>query len=226
MFADFDGTLSPIVTDYNAAAPLPEVPALLENLSARYARVAVVSGRPLSYLARHLAGAGRTELVGVYGLDRSSGEAPPDAERWRAVIEAAAAAAEQQAPEGVIVERKGLAVTLHYRHAPDQSGWVEQFAGGHPDLAAHPGKMSVELRPPVPTDKGTVVEELSRGLAAVCFIGDDRGDLPAFEVLARMTDKDTLAVAVDGAETPPELKEAAGLVVDGPAGVVEFLRGL
>jgi trehalose 6-phosphate phosphatase len=188
--------------------------------------VAVISGRPLSYLVHHLAGAGRTELVGVYGLDRSSGDSSPGTELWRPRIEAAAADAEHHAPDGVVVERKGLAVTLHYRHAPDHRGWVEQFAGGQPDLVAHPGKMSVELRPPVPTDKGTVVGELSRGLEAVCFIGDDRGDLPAFEALARMTDRDTLAVAVDGPETPPELKDRADLVVNGPPGVVEFLKGL
>lgn len=192
----------------------------------RYKRVAVISGRPLSYLSHHLEGAGRTELIGVYGLDRSSGETNPDAERSRDDIESAAAAAEEQAPQGVVVERKGLAVTLHYRHEPDQRQWVERFAGGWPDLVAHPGKMSIELRPPVATDKGTVVEELSGGLDAVCFIGDDRGDLPAFAALARMPDKDTLAVAVDGTETPPELKNAADLVVDGPAGVVEFLRRL
>ncbi len=46
--------------------------------------------------------------------------------------------------------------------------------------------MSWELRPPVPTDKGTVVTELAAGLAAVCFVGDDTGDLPAFEALRRL----------------------------------------
>ncbi len=40
--------------------------------------------------------------------------------------------------------------------------------------------MSVELRPPVKTDKGTVVDELASGLGAACFFGDDLGDLPAF----------------------------------------------
>ena len=80
--------------------------------------------------------------------------------------------------------------------------------------------MSWELRPPVPTDKGTVVAGLAAGLRAVCFVGDDTGDLPAFGVLGQLRagGVDTLAVAVGGPETPPEVLAAADLVVDGPAG--------
>jgi trehalose 6-phosphate phosphatase len=226
VFVDFDGTLAPIVEDYEVARPGPEAPGVLKSLADRYARVAVISGRPLAYLTRHLADTGRTELIGIYGLERSNQPHPPEAERWRRALDEAAEAAEAQAPDGVVIERKGLAVTLHYRAAPQHQVWVERFAGTASGLMAHPGKMSVELRPPVETDKGTVVTELSRGLRAVCFVGDDRGDLPAFAALARMTDKDTLAVAVDGPETPAELTTAADLVVDGPEGVLAFLRGL
>jgi trehalose 6-phosphate phosphatase len=226
VFVDFDGTLAPIVEDYDAARPHPDAPGVLQSLADRYARVAVISGRPLAYLARHLAGAGRTELIGVYGLERSDRPNPAEVERWRRVLEDEAKAAETQAPEGVVVERKGLAVTLHYRTGPQHQGWVERFASAAEGLVAHPGKMSIELRPPVETDKGTVVAELSEGLAAVCFVGDDRGDLPAFAALARMAAKDTLTVAVDGPETPAELKAAAQLIVPGPEGVLAFLRGL
>jgi trehalose 6-phosphate phosphatase len=226
VFVDFDGTLAPIVEDYDAARPDPEAPGVLGSLADRYARVAVVSGRPLAYLTEHLAGAGRTELIGIYGLERSDQPNPPAVERWRQVLEDEAEAAESGAPEGVVVERKGLAVTLHYRAAPQHRDWVEQFGRAAHGLVAHPGKMSLELRPPVETDKGTVVAELSEGLAAVCFIGDDRGDLPAFAALAHMADKDTLSVAVDGPETPAELKAAAQLIVDGPVGALAFLRSL
>jgi trehalose 6-phosphate phosphatase len=226
VFVDFDGTLAPIVEDYESARPLPEAPTVLKSLADRYARVAVISGRPLSYLTHRLAGAGRTELIGVYGFERSDQPSAPEIERWRRVLEQEAEAAEAHAPDGVVVERKGLALTLHYRAAPRHRGWVEDFVRAAPDLVAHPGKMSVELRPPVETDKGTVVAELSEGLNAVCFVGDDRGDLPAFASLARMADKETLTVAVDGPETPDELKAAAQLIVDGPQGALEFLRSL
>ncbi len=236
MLVDFDGTLAPIVTDFDQAEPLPGAADLLGELAERYARVAVISGRPLTYLARHLRGAGRTELVGLYGLERSRGAAGPRqdleaAAPWREAVAAAAGDGESSAPPGVVVEQKGLAVTLHYRTAPQTAGWVERFAAGQVEargLVAHPGKMSVELRPPVETDKGTVVSEMSAGLAAVCFVGDDQGDLPAFHELARLRESgvSTLAVAVASPETPPALIAASDVTVDGPLGAMEFLRRL
>jgi trehalose 6-phosphate phosphatase len=228
---DFDGTLAPIVVDYQSAQPLPEAASLLRRLAGRYARVAVISGRPLAYLAEHLPGAGGTELIGLYGLERSGRPPTPAVEKWRAAAATVARVARAEAPDGVVIESKGLAVTLHYRTAPEHQVWVERFAGGQAaqtGLVAHPGKMSVELRPDVRTDKGTVVAELSENLDAVCFIGDDRGDLPAFAVLERLRagGVETLAVAVDGPETPTDLKSAADLVVDGPGAVMDLLSRL
>jgi trehalose 6-phosphate phosphatase len=88
--------------------------------------------------------------------------------------------------------------------------------------------MSVELRPPVETDKGTVVSDVGAGLEAVCFVGDDHGDMPAFDRLSRLREAgvSTLAVAVASPETPAALLAAADLIVDGPAGVLEFLHQL
>ena len=64
---DFDGTLAPIVDDPIEARPLPGAVGLLEHLAARFAAVAVISGRPVAYLARHLA-APRVRCLGLYGL--------------------------------------------------------------------------------------------------------------------------------------------------------------
>lgn len=205
----------------------------------------MISGRPVAYLAEHLAGAGDTELVGLYGLERLVGgstsvQVDPSAEGWVDTVAAVAAEAERRVADdpvdlrGVVVERKGLTVTLHYRRAPTLSGWLEAFAEEQSratGLVAHPGKMSVELRPPVPSDKGTVVTALAEGLSAVCYVGDDTGDLPAFEALEVLREQglSTLAVAVRsgiGDETPPAVLAAADLVVEGPEGVVELLRRL
>jgi trehalose 6-phosphate phosphatase len=190
----------------------------------------------VAYLTSHLAGAGATELVGLYGMERAAAgtgsvAASPAASRWGPALAAAAEEAEAAAPRGVIVERKGLATTLHYRQAPEHAAWADQFAARQVrgrGLAAHPGKMSVELRPPVPTDKGTVVAELAAGLDAVCFVGDDMGDLPAFSQLARLRTVGvaTLAVAVAADETPPQVLAAADLTVDGPPGVARLLDSL
>jgi trehalose 6-phosphate phosphatase len=236
VFTDFDGTLAPIVDDPDRARPLPGTTEVLRTLAARYATVAVVSGRPLAYLTEHLPGTGETSLIGLYGLERGHGdpiliEEAPAARSWHTAVDAAAGAAEDAAPAALLVERKGLAVTLHYRQAPDLAGWAADFAAAQEaatGLVAHRGKMSVELRPPVATDKGTVVDELASGLSAACFIGDDLGDLPAFAALGRLRALGavTLAVAVSGSETPAELIAAADLVVDGPPGALLLLRSL
>jgi trehalose 6-phosphate phosphatase len=233
VFLDFDGTLAPIVDDFDQAEAYPGTARRLARMASRFALVAVVSGRPVAYLLSRLAGAGATELVGLYGMERTEAgtgtiNVSAAALSWRPALAAAAEEAEAAAPRGVVVERKGLATTLHYRHAPDQAGWADEFAAGQVGrrgLAAHPGKMSVELRPPVATDKGTVVAELAAGLGAVCFVGDDVGDLPAFSELARLRTAGvaTLAVAVEAGETPRQLVAAADLTVDGPAGVAILL---
>ncbi len=129
------------------------------------------------------------------------------------------------------VERKGLTVALHYRSDPDRESAVVALAGElatRYGLAAHGGKMSVELRPRVKVDKGTVLRELSSGLAAVAFAGDDLGDLPAFAALNRLRQAGVaiLSVASAGPETPPEVVAAADLAVDGPDGVLAVLRQL
>ncbi len=195
-----------------------------------------MSGRPVAYLMSRLAGAGATELVGLYGMERVAGgtdtvNVSTAASAWRPALAAAADEAEAAAPQGVIVERKGLATTLHYRQAPEHAPWAADFAAAQVSrlgLVVHPGKMSVELRPPVATDKGTVVAELATGLDAVCFVGDDVGDLPAFSELARLRTLGvaTLAVAVDAGETPRQLIAAADLAVDGPVGVARLLDSL
>jgi len=243
VLTDFDGTLAPIVGDPAAAQPLPEVPEVLHRLARRYARVAVVSGRPAAFLARHLCLAGRGEdeqsgllAVGLYGLETADGDqvrCHPAAEEWRPVVAATADLAEEQAQSGIVVERKGLSVTLHYRGVPDAEEWcrrwvVEQAA--RTGLVVHPARMSEELRPPVPVDKGTVVAGLAAGLEAVCFLGDDRGDLPAFDALdefeRRTAAFTAVRVAVRSAEAPGELLERADLVVDDPSGALSLLRSL
>ena len=87
---DFDGTLSPIVDDPRAARPLPGVPDLLGRLARRLGLVAVISGRPVSFLESELASPAGVRLVGLYGLEQigAGGQrtVAPDAAPWEAVI--------------------------------------------------------------------------------------------------------------------------------------------
>jgi trehalose 6-phosphate phosphatase len=132
----------------------------------------------------------------------------------------------------MVVEAKRASLTLHYRRHPDLSGHIEQVARQVADesgLSVRPAKMSVELHPPVDHDKGTVLEGLAADATGpVVFLGDDVGDLPAFDALDRLAarGRTTLRVAVAGAETAPDVLARADLVVAGPADAVALLQDL
>lgn len=232
VFTDFDGTLSPIVTDPATAAPVPGVPDLLAALAGRYSVVAVISGRPVSFLAEHLPPS--VLAVGLYGLEtRRDGvvEIDPVAEPWRPVIVDAVARARAGAPPEVLVEPKGLSVSLHYRTAPQLEGRVVALAdevARATGLVARPAKRSVELQPPVDRDKGTVLRGLAAGLSAGCYLGDDLGDVAAFTALDQLAAQGfhAVKVAVRGEEAPPALVDAADVVVDSPEGAADLLRTL
>src|SRR5205085_5750603 len=100
VFADFDGTLAPIVDDPATARPLAGAAEALEALAGSYARVHVISGRPGSFLADHLGGRGLA-LTGLYGLEvvTPDGVRPvAGAKRWRSVVEEVASRAEAELP--------------------------------------------------------------------------------------------------------------------------------
>jgi len=236
VFLDFDGTLSPIVDDPSLARPLEGVPALLAQLGSRFGVVAVVSGRPAAFLGEHLGRPAGVRLIGLYGLEEVGQVAGPTVDpaavaRWVPVMAASAEAAEASAPAGVSVERKPAGFTLNFRHAPAEEGWVRRFAEDQRDgtgAVLQPGRMSIELRPAIDTDKGTVVAALVRGCTAACCFGDDLGDLPAFEVLGALAAEGlpVARVAVVDGESPAAVAAAADLVVAGPRGALELLGAL
>jgi trehalose 6-phosphate phosphatase len=211
------------------------VPAILARLAERFAAVAVVSGRPVTFLAERLAAAGPSiRLFGVYGLEWMEGgrvRVAPEAEPWLGRAAEVVAAALGQAPPGVGVEAKGAAVAIHWRQAPEAAGWARDFArdwAARTGLVFQPGRFALDLRPPLTIDKGRVVESVAAGASAACFAGDDAGDLPAFAALDRLArgGMTVVKMAVADDESPPELVAAADLVVAGPAEAVALLGRL
>ena len=242
--SDFDGTLSPIVDRPGDARPLDGTAELLVALSRRFKTVAVVSGRPVSFLVEHLTGrasvpgtGGASPLfVGLYGLEVATADGrivpDPEAEGWRPVIDEVVDRLRAGAPVGTLVESKGLAVTVHWRTAPAAASWASAAVGDEAErtgLVPHPGRCSLELRPPLAIDKGSVTERLLQGCSAGCYLGDDLGDLPAFAALAHAATVGgtvTVAVAVADDESAPAVLEAADLVLDGPVEAFAALRWL
>jgi trehalose 6-phosphate phosphatase len=235
LLTDFDGTLAPIVEDPYAARPLPGAVEVLAHLAARLRTVGVVSGRPAAWL-HGIVGDGVT-ISGLYGLElvaAGSGghvDVSAEVERWRAVVDAVAYEARASAPPGVLVEHKGLALTIHLRRAAAEEDWVSTFcaeAAARTGLQIHTAKMSLELRPPVMADKGTVVRSLAEGATAVAYLGDDVGDLPAFAALDALAASGvtTLKVAVGGPELDRRVADAAHVVLAGPEACLGLLVDL
>jgi trehalose 6-phosphate phosphatase len=232
LLCDFDGTLSDIVAVPEEARPVERAAAALTALAPRLGRVAVISGRPVSFLEPLFPAA--VTLVGLYGLERRVAgrrRDHADAERWRPVVADVVTALTHRLPAGAQVEDKGLSLTVHYRGAPERESQVADLVteqSRRSGLDVRPAKMSFELHPPIDLDKGTTVAELARGLRVVAYIGDDVGDLPAFDALDRLADAGTatVAIAVAGAEPVAALVERADCVLDDPTGAADLLDRL
>jgi trehalose 6-phosphate phosphatase len=238
---DFDGTLAPIVDDPDAARPLPGMVKLLGPLAARFAAVALISGRPVGFLVEHAAAPG-VRYLGLYGLQEiRDGQVwvDPRLEAARPAVVAAEQGLRECAAvrdSGAYLEDKEYAVAVHTRRVPDPGRWTGPIDRAAREIAARhglevvPGKLVWELRPAVPSDKGDAVRRVvaDSGARAVVVVGDDLGDLPAFAAAAQMTVEgaDVLRVVVRSAEAPPALLADADLIVDGPPGLREFLTRL
>jgi trehalose 6-phosphate phosphatase len=236
---DFDGTLSPIVPDPEAARPLEGVVELLGPLAERFAAVALVSGRPAGFLAEHAAAPG-VRYLGLYGLEEIRDgrvRVDPRLGAGRPAVQAARRdLADHPAvrDSGAFLEDKRYAVAAHTRRVADPGRWAGPISEAAREVADRygleivPGKLVWELRPAVPSDKGDAVRQVvaSSGARSVVVAGDDLGDLAAFAAAAQLAAEggDALRVAVASAEAPGRLLAEADLVADGPPGLRDFLR--
>ncbi|MEO0492267.1 MAG: trehalose-phosphatase [Actinomycetota bacterium] len=231
LFLDFDGTLSDIAPTPEGAVPRAGVPELLLELQAGLGRVAIVSGRPVAYLAPHIPDP--VDIVGLYGLEwRHNGvhHTLHEAEEWRPLIRELVDEAKERFGVAA-VEPKGLSLTIHYRSDADlaapMQAWIREVAE-RTGADGRSAKHSFEVHPPIHRDKGTAVIELAADLDPVAYVGDDLGDLPAYDGLDVLATRGvaTVRVAVASDEAPPILLNRADHVVDGPAGAQALLEEL
>jgi trehalose 6-phosphate phosphatase len=131
---------------------------------------------------------------------------------------------------GVLVEDKGPIIAIHYRNAPSESeaiAAIEAAIERSPasrEFVRHGARKVIELRPPLPLNKGTAATTLiaRASPASVICIGDDLTDLDMFAAV-RVSGLPSAVVAVTN-EEQPEVLEAADFFVRGVGGVERLLE--
>jgi trehalose 6-phosphate phosphatase len=244
VFCDIDGTLAPIVPRPEQAHVREEISRLLSRLGRRYGCVACVSGRPVAE-ARRLVGVGSIAYAGSHGAEllRAGEKRPtlvPAFASWEGRVRRFVGARENIHELRLLrirVEDKGPIKAFHWRDVPDEGAAETWLTGVAQEAQAegfdiHWGRKVLEIRPPVPIDKGQAVQTLveSSGVRAALFGGDDVTDLDAFDALDRLTAAGTLdtavRVGVRSPEGPAAIVERADVVVEGVGGMVAVLAAL
>ena len=246
---DFDGTLSPIVDDPEKAHIHPDAGTVLADLAAQVRAVAVITGRParqvldlggLEQVGNAIGESGRELFVlGQYGNERWTSTdrrviSPKPPRGLATFMGGLPRLLRDGDAAGAWVEEKGLAVAVHTRRLDDPQAAFERLlpvltesARGH-GLDVEPGRSVIEVRAPG-MHKGAAVRALTDELRAraLVFCGDDLGDLEAFKAVEELRGDGFpgLLVCVGSAEENA-LAELADVVVDGPVGVLAFLRRL
>jgi trehalose 6-phosphate phosphatase len=241
---DVDGTLAPIVRHADDAHVPEPTRVQLIAVAKRYGVVACVSGRRAT-TARQIVSLGSIAYVGAHGAELlapggTEVEIDPEVAAHEEAVRSFAAEVMDDELHRLRVraEDKGAIVALHWRGAPDEAaalaaarGVAERAQGA--GLAVHWGRKVLELRPPVPLDKGRGVRRLlaGAGLNAAMYVGDDETDLDAFDGIRALVTEGELSTGVcigvrSDDETPPRLLESADLLVDGPLGVRALLEAL
>ena len=192
LFLDFDGTLVDLADSPDSIRVSPDLGPLLERLRRRLdGRLAIVSGRSLADLERHVPAAG-IAFSGSHGLElRLDGgtrlplSVPIGLDDVREQVVRFAAR-----DPGLLVEEKPAGIALHFRRAPQLAAAAAAFMEG---LAAErgwsvqPGSMVVELRPHGATKgdalRAFMTEPKFAGARPV-FVGDDFTDEHGFEAAA------------------------------------------
>lgn len=239
LVTDLDGTLSHIVQQPDLATVTEANLGHLAALQKLLPLVAVISGRSAAdiYARVNLPG---LQYIGNHGLERwvdgAVIAAPAVSPHLRSIRNAARSLTILRTP-GILVEDKGLTISVHYRKTADPVKTAEEIrpvlqkTATDFNLALFEGRMVFELRPPVARDKGTAFAELVQeyALDAAIFLGDDTTDVPALQTARRLRKNGTcyaIGLGVISAESPTAVRENADLYADGVIDVEAFLSWL
>jgi len=212
LFSDYDGTLTPIVPTPDQAILSHDMKLLLEELSTLpRVSIAIISGRALKDIM-NLVGVRGIYYAGNHGLEI---EGPgliwinPQALEITSLIGRLARELETRLRSipGVLVEDKGLTLSVHFRLAPEgEESKVKQVldeltAPWQHQVKTTFGKKVYEVRPLLDWNKGKAVQKLREMLgrrgSLLFYLGDDVTDEDAFKIL----EKDDIGIFVGDPHT-------------------------
>ena len=238
LLLDYDGTLTPIVERPELANLSESTRLMLEALVQRYDfTVGVISGRALADLKDKVSIPGII-YAGNHGLEI---EGPginfvnPVAEELRPILRVVHYVLSRalRTIRGVLVENKGLSLSVHYRLAKERKATeveriVKKVVGGAEaagQAKITSGKKVYEVRPAVTWDKGKAVKLLMKrygkggrksGLLPI-YIGDDLTDEDGFRVIENYGSGLSVFVGEEGQDS------TARYFLKSPAEVAIFL---
>ena len=235
LVTDVDGTISPIVDEPDQAYILPGVRPLLAQFRDRLLVAGVISGRAAEDVHQRV-GVDGLVYYGNHGFERLyQGEMViPDA--VRPYRQALAQAAEEIRPvllPGMMLEDKGVTLTVHYRQLVAGVDDLTSFAQFVDALTARlglrlsHGRKVYELRPPVDIDKGTAFASLVNDfkVQAAVYLGDDTTDAAVFkkaQMLRQEGNCQSYGIGVLSSNTPADVREKADYFAEGVEDVVAF----
>ena len=232
LFLDYDGTLSPIVSDPDAAQLVDGAAEALELVAAA-CPVAILSGRDLADIRDRVgipgswyAGSHGFELIAPDGTYHCNDAAAP----FLPILERAADELRRSLGgiPGVRVEHKRFAVAVHYREVdPEHVGGLVAAThklGQRDGLRVTSGRMLVELRPDLDWDKGTALDWIRHRIGGArdllpIYLGDDLTDEDAFDAIRF----DGIGIVVEHSEDG-DRKTAARFTLRDPDQVCDFIR--
>lgn len=237
LISDFDGVLSPIVEDRNAAHLPDRRRLLLAQLAEHLPVVALVSGRGTADLYSRVR-LPELHYFGNHGMEEwrdGAAHLLPIVGEFRPALEALRDSIELSA--GMEIEDKGASLAIHYRNTPEPDAipatyrpLLGRLSDEH-GLTLSEGRMIFEVKPPIEVNKGTALENIVRwhALDAVIYLGDDTTDVDAMQAAAalrRAETCDALNLGVVDDESPDSIRQNADYFLSDPDDVEGFFAWL
>jgi len=212
VFLDYDGTLTPIVSDPASALLAPAMRDTINKLREKFI-TGVISGRSLDKIQKFV-GIPQLYYAGSHGFDIAG----PNGTSIKNQVAADYLDDLHQVRDGLAARIAGIpkadvednifSVSMHYRNVDPKfheeiAEIAHTVASEHPNIRCNQGKMVFEYKPKIDWNKGKALVWLLQALdldqhddVFTIYIGDDTTDEDAFDVFRSATNRNGVGIIV------------------------------